>query len=107
MILTGKAKIRFINWYAETNSIDIYVKDFSLNIAKTITYALITEWLDSEGFYINIKSKFGQRKQCERFSFNIKTHNSGFMFNTRNEALEKAIGIANSFYNQSYSKAIS
>ena len=68
-------------------------------------YAHIIDWLDSKKFFINIKSKFGQRKQCERFSFLIRNYNPGFIFNSRTEATKEAISKANYFYNQSCSQA--
>ena len=62
--------------------------------------ALIIEYLDSVGVYVNIKSKFGQRKQCERFSFIVKRYNSGFLFNSRPEAINAAIERANEIINK-------
>lgn len=48
----------------------------------------------------DIKSKFGQRKQCERFSFSVKCQSSGFRYNSRQEATENAILTANKIYNE-------
>lgn len=100
MILTGKAQQYFIEWYKATKSKNINLKDFSLNIAQSISYAIVIEWFDSVCIYINIKSKFGQRKQCEIFSFTVKTYNSGFIFNSRKEATKEAIQKACYFYNR-------
>jgi len=78
-------------WYG--NETDLLKEDKFLN-------ALIIEYLDSAGVYVNIKSKFGQRKQCERFSFIVKRYNSGFIFNSRTEAINAAIEKANELINK-------
>lgn len=54
MILTGKAKEDFFKWYKESGSEGINVKNYSLNIAHSITYAVIIDWFDSVGIWDNI-----------------------------------------------------
>jgi hypothetical protein len=97
MALTDKSTYDFINWLDNKYDIHYYNQECALNVCLN---ALIIEWFDSVNIYINIKSKFGQIKQCERFSFIVKTYNSGFIFNSRNEAIEEAIKKANFFYNK-------
>jgi len=107
MILNGKAKEDFLEYYWENRikplSMSICKKqdlgEFFETIMDIMQNALIIEWLDSVKIFINIKSKFGQKKQCERFSFNVRNYNSGFMFNSRQEATEKAIEKAVEIYN--------
>jgi len=94
MILTEKTKEDFLKQFCG----EVPVNEIEL-------YAYIIEWLDSKKLFINIKSKFGQRKQCERFSFLIRNYNSGFLFNSRIEATKEAIKKADFFYNQSCSQA--
>lgn len=67
---------------------------------KTFQINAIVDFFDSVNIYINIKSKFGQRKQCERFSFSVKGQSSGFSYNSRQEATENAILTANKIYNE-------
>lgn len=97
MTLTEKAKEDFINWLDKDYDIHYYNQECALN---TCLKAIIIEWLDAVNIYVNIKSKFGQIKQCERFSFTVKSYNSGFIFNSRIEATEEAIKKANYFYNK-------
>jgi len=97
MTLTEKAKDDFTNWLYKEYDIHYYNQECALN---TCLNALIIDYFDSVNIYINIKSKFGQRKQCERFSFMVKEYNSGFIFNSRGEATEEAIKKANYFYNK-------
>ena len=83
-----------------------FLKEFygEITINEKVLYIHIIDWLDLKKFIINIKSKFGKRKQCERFSFLIRTYNSGFIFNSRTEAIKEAISKANYFYNRSITK---
>lgn len=97
MTLTESSKNDFITWLDKQYDIHYYNQECALN---TCLNSLIIEWFDSVNIYINIKSKFGQKKQCERFSFMVESYNSGFIFNSRNEATEEAIKKANYFYNK-------
>ena len=97
MTLTEKAKNNFINWLDKEYDIHYYNQECAIAICLN---ALIIQWFDSVAIYINIKSKFGQKKQCERFSFMVKSYNSSFMFNSRIEATEEAVKKANHFYNK-------
>ena len=93
MKLTGKLKQDFGNQC-------VYQYDEFIKLPECCQNALIIEYLDSVGIYVNIKSKFGQRKQCERFSFIVKRYNSGFLFNSRTEAINAAIEKANDLINK-------
>ena len=93
MILTKITKDDFLK------SLEMGEQCFTTIYSSRDKIAIIIEWLDFIGFYINVKSKFGQRKQCERFSFSVKNYNSGFIFDSRNEATVGAIKKANEIYN--------
>lgn len=97
MDLTGKAKAHFEK-YIEELEVAPYVVMLD-NIPKCYLNALILDWLDSVNIFVDIKSKFGQRKQCRRFSFCVKDTNSGFMYNSRPEATKEAIIKCNEIYN--------
>lgn len=97
MILTGKTLDNFLEWVYKEYDYKLY--DLEKLFPSHLLYYLIIEWFDSVGIFINIKSKFGQRKQCERFSFNVENYNSGFLYNSRNEATKQAIIKANEIYN--------
>lgn len=113
MILTGKAKENFINWCKKQTDLQLGIQIpntiggvvFSLNsnpeiLPKRIINALIIEWFDSVGIYINIENLYYQSwwyykvKQCP------DTYEQVIMQNTRQEAIEKAIEKANEIYNQ-------
>lgn len=90
MKLSGKCKEEFEYNYNMSNFNEL---------SETLQNALIIDFFDGVGIYIEIKNKFGQRKQCQRFSFIVKNYNSGFLFNSRTEAtnaaIEKAVEIFN------------
>ena len=94
MILTEKTKEDFLKQFCGV----VPINEIEL-------YAHIIDWLDSQKFFINVKSKFGQRKQCERFCFTVRNYNSGFVFNSRTQATKEAIKKSDFFYNRSYSQA--
>lgn len=77
-----------------------HFEGFLYEFDDTQLNASIIEFFDSVNIFINIKSKFGQRKQCERFSFSVKGQSSGFRYNSRQEATENAILTANKIYNE-------
>lgn len=92
MVLSGKCKEAF------GDQCEYDYQDF-MKLSETLQNALIIDFFDSVGIYVEIKNKFGQRKQCQRFSFIVKNYNSGFLFNSRTEAtnaaIEKAVEIFN------------
>lgn len=99
MILTDKAREVFLNIFGVDEQDKLVALQYINNKTDIERNALIVDFFDSVGIYINIKSKFGQNKQCERFSYVIKNYNSGFIFNSRQEATIKAIKSANGIYN--------
>ncbi len=94
MKLTGKTKEGFYKWM-DTQPVDELLTCFDVSLN-----ALIVEFFDAQKIFINIKSKFGNNKQRERFSYNLFNFNSGFMWDSRQEALNEAIINANNFYNK-------
>lgn len=98
--LTGKAYTDFLNFSdPDEEDRDIARQYFEI---KTVAEqnGLIVEWLDAVNIYINIKSKFGQRNQCERFSYTVRQFNSGYLYNSRQKAELNAIKFANDIYNK-------
>ena len=99
MILTGKAKEDFIEYY-NNHSIKYLLSwtDFD-DLPLVVKNALIIEWFDSVGIYINIENLYYQSwwyykvKQCP------DTYEQVIMQNTRQEATEEAIKKANEIYN--------
>lgn len=97
MKLTGKCKEAFLVWLFENHEIGL--EGFELG-KSVVQNALIIEFFDSVKIFINIKSKFGQRKQRERFSYSVVGYNSGFMFDSRQEVMDSSILSVNGFYNK-------
>jgi len=99
MILTDKSKTDFLKWYFEKGNKKINSKEFSLDIAKVIQNALIIEWFDSVGIYLNIENLYYQ----SWWSFKVKncpvTYEEKIMVKTRSEATKKAIEKSNEIYN--------
>ena len=89
MILNGKAKEDFKEWAYYS-----YVEDSGDLAMMRSTYrnALIIEWFDSVGIYVNITVTYG-------FNWNIEGLGCSD-FNTRKEATEQAIKKANEIYNE-------
>jgi hypothetical protein len=99
MILTGKAKKDFGLWHFERNTPIEEYKNF-YDLSNTCKNALIIEWFDSVGIYINIENLYYQSwwyykvKQCP------DTYEQVIMQNTRQEATEEAIKKTNEIYNK-------
>ena len=99
MILTEKAKEDFLEYY-NNHSIKYLLSwtDFD-DLPLVVKNALIIEWFDSVGIYINIENLYYQSwwyykvKQCP------DTYEQVIMQNTRQDAIEKAIEKANEIYN--------
>lgn len=94
MKLTGKAKEDFNKWVYDND--ECYFTDASM---KLYQHALIIEWFDSLGIYIEPFNEFGD------FGFSI--HKGDYKnpiesighWKTRQEAIEQAIIKANEIYN--------
>lgn len=97
MILTGKCR-EYFEIFIECQTQIISMYSFR-GMPESCKNALIIEFFDSSEIYIEIKNKFGQRKQRQRFSFVVKRNNSGFIFDSRAEAISSAITEANEIYN--------
>lgn len=112
MILRDKVKQDFENWIINNpdnhdskrlvkiyNQKELFVS--YVGIGKTFFNALIIEWLDSIGIYIEVG---GAIYRGVEFWYNIQQQNTinghnGEYFNSRQEATEKAIDKANEIYN--------
>jgi len=95
--MNGKAKIDFTEWLEE----DLNLKLYNVDSDPIYLNALIIEWLDSVGIYIEIG---GADYRGIEFWYNIQERktingNNGEYFSTRQEATEKAIETAVNTYN--------
>jgi hypothetical protein len=89
VLITGKAERDFYKWLFEKHNLQPY------NIFNRIfTNALIIEWFDSVGIYINI---IGYSKTKWRV---LVRSNYDEYFNSRQQATEEAIKKANEIYNK-------
>lgn len=97
MILTDKAKEDFIKWSRKEYDKDLFCAFTSM--PKTSQYALIIEWFDSVGIFIQID--FENREPIfSYYIFNYKNICSGEdNAKTRSEATQQAILKANEIYN--------
>lgn len=98
MILTGKAKQDFEDWYtAKTQSAHSLLLVNFYNKKEVEQYAWYIEWFDSVGIYIDVFWSFGD------FEFSIHTDNErnslSVLCNSRQEATKQAIIHANELYN--------
>lgn len=95
MILTGKALEDFTQWNSN--------KQFDMMLPfeyPTYLNALIIEWLDSVGVYIEIFNEFGDfGMSIHRGSYKNPIESIGH-WKTRQEATEQAIIKANDIYNE-------
>ena len=117
MILTGKAKEEFFNWLDNqgVNGIDISNWEFEkFQLLSNVSQnALIIEWFDSVGIYINTPPFYDKFLKYNRGFESIvidenkniiyEIDNENDVFNFRQEAIKKAIKKANEIYNEKYS----
>ena len=99
MILTGKAKKDFNKWLNSDEDILQGLDLFQLN--NTCIYALIIEWFDSVGIYINPRYNEVSEEFMPQIRFKPIRNNDDPkpFYKTRQEATEKAIEKANEIYN--------
>lgn len=105
MILTGKAKEDFLEYY-NNHSIKYLLSwtDFD-DLPLVVKNALIIEWLDSVGIYINTTYEEFEDIQVKKLPVLVKTWivwvNEELLidFNSRQEATDEAIKKANEIYN--------
>lgn len=103
MILTGKALEHYKIWF------DKYYNDYwtYYQSKPTILNALIIEWFDSIGIYIEVY-RHNNRPTVQGFNSRIVRRINGYYecctaVDTRKEATEEAIKKANEIYNGKYS----
>lgn len=108
MILTGKAKEDFFNWLDNqgVNGIDISNWEFEkFHLLSNVSQnALIIEWFDSVGIYIEVY-RHNNRPTVQGFNSRIVRRINGYYecciaVNTRNKAIQYAIKKANEIYNE-------
>lgn len=113
MILTGKAKEDFLKYYKKRNKIKLFEFEKVETVFKLQDYlyknALIIEWFDSVGIKIlhnyNLCGWYCELKDYNNKEFGnhksfIVCKNDVNDFDTRQEAIEKAIEKANEIFNQ-------
>ena len=106
MILTGKCKEGFEDWYNSNIGKKINVGHLSLyTLSENMVYSVIIDYFDSIGVYINIKSY----SYLYDWSYEIKQLNKKTIVmedkpnqsvKSRKEATEKAIEKANEILNK-------
>ena len=100
MILTGKAKESFIDYLDKTNQIKIEKGILNLHwqdLPEKYKNALIIEWFDSVGIYVNAELDYLHLVWFPTINnnWNFEEHE----FETRQEATKEAIKKANEIYN--------
>ena len=98
MILTGKCKEKFLEWYNEPET-------YFYGLNKTCQNALIIEFFDSVGVYIYLET--GTYFNKPNFRYKIITNDDtciGYKEYSRQESTIQAIKKANDIYNVRYSK---
>lgn len=100
MILTGKALEHYKIWF------DKYYNDYWTYYQSklTILNALIIEWFDSVGIYINIENLYYQSWWSYKVKIIPNIFEEKVMVKTRQEATEQAIKKANEIYNETIRK---
>lgn len=94
ILLTDKAVYSYHNWFTE-NKMDLRKSCLD----DTCENALIIEWFDTVGIYINIQSDFERNFWCRILS-DASTVIVGPDFKSRPEAIEDGIKKANKIYNE-------
>ena len=99
MILKGKAKEDFKKWFIETKDLyDSYENELRL-MSDTGLNALIIEFFDSVGIYINVFYKYIWRVEIRDSQSSLLSTLDYAVFDTRQEATIQAIKKANEIYN--------
>ena len=101
IILTDKAKTDFGLWHFERRTSIAEYENFH-KLSETAQYAVIVEWFDSVGIYIEVGGDLGFEI---KFHYNILAFYNdripnGKKFNSRIEATKEAIILANEIYNK-------
>ena len=103
MILTGETKLDFERWLHSNDVLikdgiydDTYLTDVFEDLPLNLQYALIIEWFDSVGIYVN--SDYFELNKV--FYSEVLDSNFEIIKPTRQEALTEAIKKANEIYNE-------
>jgi len=102
IILTDKAKTDFGLWHFERRTSIAEYKNFH-KLSETAQYAVIVEWFDSVGMYIQVGTyNDNSNRQFALYIVNFDGSNSHFDcgFNNRIETTKGAIIVANKIYNE-------
>ena len=103
MILTNKSKEDFFNWLDNqgVNGIDISNWEFEkFQLLSNVSQnALIIDWFDSVGIYVNSSGLTLSKTFISDVSVNDNCEYNYDGFRTRKEATEQAIKKANEIYN--------
>ncbi|WP_291076389.1 MULTISPECIES: hypothetical protein [unclassified Empedobacter] len=102
MILTGKCKEKFWEWYKNREGKTLTPKELELISEEVLQNALIIDFFDSVGIYIEIhySSFLGNRFLC--IVNTNENHKVTSFQNNRHQAIKKAIKKANDLYNSRY-----
>ena len=103
MILTNKSKEDFFNWLDNqgVNGIDVSNWEFEkFQLLSNVSQnALIIDWFDSVGIYVNSSGLTLSKTFISDVSVNDNCEYNYDGFRTRKEATEQAIKKANEIYN--------
>lgn len=101
MILNGKAEEDFKKWFIETKDLyDSYENELRL-MSDTGLNALIIEFFDSVGVYIDVRIEFNDSFVLKTFDSYAEDDYVG-NFSNRQEATKQAIKKANDIYNEKF-----
>lgn len=102
MELNGKAKEDFNKWVIQEYPILRHINITEDKLFVSLSNALIIEWFDSVGIYIQIDCGNLKHDNTNNVYFQggVLKNEFGSVFNTRKEATEEAIKKANEIYNK-------
>lgn len=105
MILTEKAYHDFLLWYEKREGNTLTVMELYLTTETVIQNALIIEWFDSVGIYIDVEFFRKNIKDEPQFVSSTTDEWNGLQplrvqFNSRQLATKQAIIKANNIYNE-------
>jgi hypothetical protein len=92
VLLTGKCKSDFENWLENQNVAPYKVMFW--DIPKIVQCAYITEWLDTNGYFIEIT------KDNERINTHVNGQWISGNYKSRMEAMKFTMDIVNEMYNE-------
>jgi hypothetical protein len=102
IILTDKAKKDFGRWHFERRTSVAEFQNFD-KLSETAQYAVIIEWFDSVGIYLQVGSyNNNPNRQFAFYIVNFDGSNPNFDcgFSNRIETTKEAITVANEIYNE-------